>query len=158
MSQSKPRMEYYYEVYLYSEPYFMLLEDECIIDINLKEELNPKSYKESKRMYGIQEPKKYIEFQYDDVFFDYNLKNSKRNMFSIVVVVYNRAGQFLQQMDLHGEDLLIEGSNLLKLYYDQITNNQAFPSINPLWGDAIDVYKRERVSYLRDVKIDTLLK
>jgi hypothetical protein len=109
-------------------------------------------------MYGIQEPKKYIEFQYDDVFFDYNLKNSKRNMFSIVVVVYNRAGQFLQQMDLHGEDLLIEGSNLLKLYYDQITNNQAFPSINPLWGDAIDVYKRERVSYLRDVKIDTLLK
>jgi hypothetical protein len=158
MSQSKPRMEYYYEAYLYSEPYFMLLDDECIVDINLKEELNPNSYKESKRMYGIPEPKKYIEFQYGDVFFDYNLKSSKRNMFSVVVVVYNRTGQFLQQMDLHGEDLLIEGSNLFRLYYEQVTNNSAFPSLNPRWEEAIDTYKRERVSYLRDVKIDTLLK
>jgi hypothetical protein len=79
-------------------------------------------------------------------------------MFSVVVIVYNAAGQFLQQMDLHGEDLIIEGSNLLRLYYDQLTLNSANPSINPNWGNAIDTYKRERVSYLRDVKIDTLLK
>lgn len=143
MSQSKPRTEYYYEAYLYSEPYFMLLDDESIIDINIKDD---------------SEKNKYIELQYDDVFFDYNLKNSKRNMFSVVVVVYNRNGQFLQQMDLHGEDLLIEGSNLFRLYYEQVTNNSAFPSLNPRWEEAIDTYKRERVSYLRDVKIDTLLK
>ena len=158
MSQSKPRMEYYYEVYLFSEPYFMVIEDDSIIDLNLKEEVNPNSYKESKRMYGIKPQRKYIEIQYDDVFFDYNLKGCKRDMFSVVVVVYNATGQFLQQMDLHGEDLIIEGSNLLRLYYDQLTLNSANPSINPNWGNAIDTYKRERVSYLRDVKIDTLLK
>jgi hypothetical protein len=152
MAQSKPRIEYHYEAYLYSEPYFMVLEDDCIVDINLKEELNPNSYKDSKRQ------KKYIEIQYDDVFFYYNLKGCKRDMFSVVVVVYNRAGQFLQQMDLHGEDLVIEGSNLLRLYYKQLNLNSANPSINPNWGNAIDIYKRERVSYLRDVKIDTLLK
>jgi hypothetical protein len=154
----KERIEYYYEIYLYSEPYFMLLEDESIIDVNIKDEINPYSYKESKRMYGAKPQRQYIEIQYDDVFFDYNLKSSKRDMFSVVVVVYNRSGQFLQQMDLHGEDLIVEGSNLLRLYYEQVTNNQAFASISPKWGDAIDTYKRERVSYLRDVKIDTLLK
>jgi hypothetical protein len=158
MSQSKPRIEYHYEAYLYCEPYFILLEDDCIVDMNLKEEVNPNSYKESKRMYGIKPERKYIEIQYDDVFFDYNLKGCKRDMFSVVVVVYNNTGQFLQQMDLHGEDLVIEGSNLLRLYYEQLTLNSANPSINPNWGNAIDTYKRERVSYLRDVKIDTLLK
>jgi hypothetical protein len=156
--QSKPRSEYYYEVYLFSEPYFMVIEDDSIIDMNLKEEVNPNSYKESKRMYSPTPQRKYIEIQYDDVFFDYNLKGCKRDMFSVVVVVYNATGQFLQQMDLHGEDLIIEGSNLLRLYYDQLTLNSANPSINPNWGNAIDTYKRERVSYLRDVKIDTLLK
>ena len=158
MSQSKPRIEYHYEVYLYSEPYFILLEDDCIVDINLKEELNPNSYKDSKRLSGTTPQKKYIEIQYDDVFFDYNLKGCKRDMFSVVVVVYNNTGQFLQQMDLHGEDLFIEGSNLLRLYYEQLNLNSANPSINPNWENAIDIYKRERVSYLRDVKIDTLLK
>jgi hypothetical protein len=158
MSQSKPRIEYQYEAYLYSEPYFILLEDDCIVDINLKEELNPNSYKDSKRLSGTTPQKKYIEIQYDDVFFDYNLKGCERDMFSVVVVVYNNTGQFLQQMDLHGEDLVIEGSNLLRLYYEQLTLNSANPSINPNWGNAIDTYKRERVSYLRDVKIDTLLK
>jgi len=158
MSQSKPRIEYQYEAYLYSEPYFILLEDDCIVDMNLKEELNPNSYKDSKRLSGTTPQKKYIEIQYDDVFFDYNLKGCKRDMFSVVVVVYNNTGQFLQQMDLHGEDLVIEGSNLLRLYYEQLTLNSANPSINPNWGNAIDTYKRERVSYLRDVKIDTLLK
>lgn len=154
MSQSKPRSEYYYEVYLYSEPYFMLLEDESIIDINLKSENY--NYKESRRKFGATVPKKYIEFEYNDVFFDFNLKNSKRLIFSVVVVVYNATGQFLQQMDLLGEDLITE-NNKFRLYYEQITNNGAFASINPKWGNAIDLYKRERVSYLRDKKIDTLL-
>jgi hypothetical protein len=158
MSQSKPRMEYYYEVYLYSEPYFMLLEDDCIVDINLKEQQSSNAYKESRRMYGIPNPKKYIEFQYNDFFFDYNLKSSQRKMFSVVVLIYNKVGQFLQQMDLLGEDLVVEGSSNFRLYYDQMTNNSAFPSLNPKWSQAIDVYKRERVSYLRDKKIDTLLK
>lgn len=149
MSQSKPRKEYSYDAYLYSEPYFMLLEDESIIDINLKVETVPNLFTESK---------KYIEFRYDDTFFNFNLKNSKRNTFSIVVVTYNTAGQFLQQMDLLGEDLVIEGNNGFRLYYEQITNNGAFASINPQWESAIDVYKRERVSYFRDRKIDTLLR
>jgi hypothetical protein len=144
MSQSKPRSEYSYEAYLYSEPYFMLLENDCIIDINLKENPNTNI-------------KKYIEFQYNDLFFDYNLKNCKKDMFSVVVIVYNQSGQFLQQMDLHGEDLFID-NNLFRLNYDQVTNNGAFVSINPNWVEAIDIYKRQRVSYLRDVKIDTLLK
>lgn len=151
---SKPRSEYYYEVYLYSEPYFILLEDESIIDVNLKSETY--NFKESRRMYGVKEPKKYIEFEYNDVFFDFNLRSSGRLIFTVVVVVYNSTGQFLQQMDLLGEDLVIE-NNTFRLYYEQITNNNAFASINPKWGSAIDIYKRERVSYLRDKKIDTLL-
>ena len=154
-TNSKPRSEYYYEVYLYSEPFFMLLEDESVIDINLNSENY--NFKESKRMFGIPDPKKFIQCEYNDSFFDFNLKNSKKNMFNVVVVIYNSTGQFLQQMDLLGEDLIIE-NNTFKLYYKQITNNGAFTSINPQWGSAIDLYKRERVSYLRDKKIDTLLK
>ena len=156
--QSKSRSEYYYEVYLFSEPYFILLEDESIIDMNLKDEINPNSYKESKRMYGDTPPKKFVEIQYNDIFFDHNLKSSKKDTFSVVVVVYNATGQFLQQIDLNGEDLVIEGSNLFKLYYEQMIVNSSTPSINPNWGNAIDTYKRQRGSYFRDVKIDTLLK
>ena len=145
MSQIKPRAEYHYEAYLYSEPYFLLLEDESIIDINLNTNESPDS-------------RKYIDFHYNDPFFDFNLRGRKRDTFSIVVITHNRTGQFLQQMDLLGEDLVVECSNRFRFSYEQITTNGAFASINPQWVSAIDVYKKERVSYLRDKKIDTLLR
>ena len=33
--QTKERDEYIYTIYLFSEPYFMVLDDESIIDVNL---------------------------------------------------------------------------------------------------------------------------
>ena len=137
MSQIKPRDEYNYNVYICSEPFFMLLENDSIIDINL-------------------DSKKYIKVHYDDIFFDHNLKGSKKTTFSVVIVTYNTVGQFLRQIDLLGEDLVIE-DNGFRLYYEQITDNNMSLSLNPKWTSAIDMYKRERLSYLRDRKIQTIL-
>lgn len=134
---SKSRDEYQYEIYLYSEPFLLFLGDESIIDVNVEE-------------------KDFI-IDYSDIFFDYNLKYSERKTFSIIAQTYNKVGQFLQQVELLGENLIIE-SNRIKFNFDQITNNNAWSSINPKFAEATELYKKERVSYLRDKKIDTLLK
>lgn len=154
--QTKERDEYIYTIYLFSEPYFMVLDDESIIDVNiLKEEV--KIPKKSTRWYGMPTPKQILELKYNDTFFEYNLKSSNRDTFSVNIQTYNKMGQFLQQVELHGENIHIK-DNVMTLKFDQVTNNNAWPSINPKFESAADLYKRERVSYLRDLKIDTLLK
>lgn len=154
--KTKGREEYFYIVYLFSEPYFMVLDDESIIDVNiLTKEI--KIPKKTKRWYGMPTPKQILELKYNDTFFDYNLKSTNRDTFSVTIQTYNRMGQFLQQMELHGEYMSVK-DGVMKLEFDQVTNNNAWSSISPKFESAADLYKRERVAYLRDLKIDTLLK
>lgn len=139
--QKKDRIEYSYDVYLFSEPYFMYLENNSIVDINILYENKSKDI---------------IRIEYDDIFFDYNIKNSNRDKFSITIYSFNRTGQFLQQLDMHGENMIIKDNSII-LEFDQITNNNAWYSVNTKFVIAADVYQRERISYYRDRKIDKLL-
>lgn len=135
----KERDEYKYIVYFYSEPNFMVLENESIIDISLHEDL------------------KRVDINYSDYFFDFNLKNCKDSEFTVVTQCYNRVGQFLEQLEISGENISFD-NNILTLNYEQLTSNKAWASINQLWEKASDVYNRERISYYRQSKIETILK
>lgn len=144
--QKKDRSEYDYEVYLFSEPYFMYLKNDSIIDININQ----------KNKYDDIESKDAIILEYNDVFFDYNIRNSNRDRFSITIYSFNKTGQFLQQLDIHGENMIIENSSII-LEFDQITNNNAWYSVNTKFATAAEIYQRERMSYYRDRKIDNIL-
>ncbi len=135
----KERDEYKYIVYFYSEPNFMVLENESIIDISLHEDL------------------KRVDINYSDYFFDFNLKNCKDSEFTVVTQCYNRVGQFLEQLEISGENISFD-NNILTLNYEQLTSNKAWASINQLWEKASDVYNRERISYYRQSKIERILK
>lgn len=148
----KDRSEYKYEIYLFSEPYFLYLEDESVIDANIIEGHG----KEHSEIYGHIKSKNKFTLDYDDEFFDFNLKGSNRKKFSVIVNIFNTTGQFLNQLEFHGENLEI-GISTLVLEYEQISNNNAWNSINPEFIKAADVYKSERVSYLRDKKINKIL-
>lgn len=155
----KDRDEYTYSIFFYSEPYFILLENQEIVDITIKQE-EKQIQKKSTRMYGIKQPKKLLEIVYNDDFFDCNLITSKRDYFSITIQIFNRTGQFLQQIELLGENLKKAKSNegiTITLNYDQVTNNNAWPSLPPQFQEASEVYKREKVSYLRDLQIKKIL-
>jgi hypothetical protein len=153
----KGRGEYYCEVFLYTDTHLLILDDISILDINLKEHPVSYNYKKTSQVYGIPDQKRQIIFKYDDVFFEYNLMNIDRCEYGINVLLYNKFGQFLQQIDILGENL-IKSKNMFSFEYKQLSNNTAFSSINPKFGNAIDVYKKERLSYLRNVKIDNIIK
>ena len=155
MFPDKLRGEYYYELYLYTDVNLILLEDESIIDMKSKGEAY--SYRENRIHYGIPDPKLTIEVKYNDVFFESNLVKLGEFDINMLIIIYNRNGQFLKQIEMSGENLNIS-KNLFSLGYTQLTNNSAFSSINPNWGPLIDIYKRERLIYLRDVKIDNIIK
>ncbi len=135
----KERDEYKYIVYFYSEPNFMVLENESIIDISLHEDL------------------KRVDINYSDYFFDFNLKNCKDSEFTVVTQCYNRVGQFLEQLEISGDTISFD-NNILTINYEQLTSNKAWASINQLWEKASDVYNRERISYYRQSKIERILK
>lgn len=141
----KDRSEYKYEIYLFSEPYFIYLEDDSIVDINIED-----------REYDDINSKDKLILEYDDVFFDYNIRNSNRDKFSVTIYSFNRMDQFLKQTDIHGEDMIIKNNSII-LNFDQITNNNAWYSVNTNFILAVDVYQRDRISYYRDKKIDKLL-
>ncbi len=155
LKMDKDRSEYVYEIYLFSEPYFMHLENEIIVDINID---TPEriEYREIKHRYGDIKVKKQIIIEYADIFFDYNIRNSNRDRFSITIYSFNKTGQFLQQLDIHGENMIIKNNSII-LEFDQVTNNNAWYSVNTNFVNAADVYQRERMAYYRDRKIDKLL-
>lgn len=134
----KEREEYKYEAYIYSEPNFMVLENESIIDISI-----------------IEESKKLI-IDYNDYFFEFNLRNCKSE-FSIVSQCYNRTGQFLEQIQINADNFIIQDNRVI-FDYDQKISNKAFASISQKWESASDIYKRERFAYYRQSKIEKILK
>jgi hypothetical protein len=133
-----------YKIYLYSEPHFLILTDESIIDINLKSNLK----------------KKKLEIYYDDNFFDFNLKSSKKSEWLVTIQSFDLKDKFIYQIDLHGESIKIgnkKSKNFLSLIYDQISNNNGWASIPPLFEQAELEYTRSRFSYLRNLKLNLIL-
>lgn len=131
-----------YEFFLFCEPYFLLLENDSIIDANLS-----KSEKTNIETLVIET---------EDIFFQENIKIIESKDFSITLQSYDENGNFLYQIDSFGEDFYIN-QNKIVFECQSLLTNQVKASLNPLFNTAIDIYKKERVSYIRNSRIETVL-
>jgi hypothetical protein len=133
-----------YKIYFYSEPNFLYIDSESIIDLDLKR-LNNKNV---------------FEMKYEDYFFDYNLRNSKSKNWLITIQSFDENGKFLLQSNIHGDYLKIKksnGSNSIILQYDQITNNKISGSLPPIFESGEIEYKKTKLSYIRNLKLEDIL-
>jgi hypothetical protein len=138
------RSESIYQIYLFCEPYLLVLDNESIIDVNLG------------RFQATSKEEDLLVVEIEDIFFHENLKLIGEKDFSLILQSYDKTDKFISQIELYGEDFTIE-SNKITFKFDSLTVNSAYPSVNPYWISAIDLYKKERVSYLRNIQIETLL-
>jgi hypothetical protein len=122
----------------------LVLDNESIIDMNLD------------KLQDISKQIELLVIEIEDIFFHENLKIISEKDFSLIVQSYDTNNKFISQLELYGEDFTIK-SNKVTFKFDSSTVNSAYPSINPYWKSAIELYKRERVSYLRNIQIETLL-
>ena len=133
-----------YKIYFYSEPVFLYIDTETIIDLDLKK-INDENI---------------FEMVYKDHFFDFNLKNSKSKAWSVVIQSYDTEGKFVVQSNLHGEDLKtknVTNGGRIRLKYDQITNNKIWASLPPVFEIGEIEYKKGKLSYLRNLKLEDIL-
>jgi hypothetical protein len=105
----KSRYQYFYEVYLYSKPYFLHLENDIITEIDT-EEVDSKYRK--------------LIIKYNDLFLEYNLTQNPVTEYSVTIIIFNSKGDFLQQIDLHG-DQLQSGKNYINFLFESVSNNNA---------------------------------
>jgi hypothetical protein len=141
------KREHLYEFFIFIDSSILVLENDSIIDINLKK-FSPKSEKDDA-----------LVVETDESFFLHRLKqiNSIENDFSVVLQSYNRkSGWWESQIEIYGDYFTIEDNKIL-FEFDSMSVNHARPSINPYWQESIDLYRKERVSYLRNIQIETLL-
>ena len=134
-----------YKIYFYSEPVFLYIDSESIIDLDL-------------RVIG---EKKIFEMKYDDYFFDYNLRNSKSKEWSVTIQSYGDDGKFILQSNIYGDSLKLrklKKGNSIKLEYDQITNNKVWASLPPSFEMGEEEYIKGRLSYVRNLKLESILK
>jgi hypothetical protein len=135
---------YMYKIYFYSEPNLLYIDTESLIDLDLK----------------VIDEEKYFEMTYNDPFFDLNLKGTKSKSWSVTIQSYDQDGKFQIQSNLSGENLKLKktkGGRILRLKYDQITNNKIWASIPPSFEDGEIIYKQGKVSYLRDQKLKDII-
>ncbi len=132
-----------YRFLLFCKPYLLVLDDESIIDASIEKFLN-----------GGKDDTLIIES--DDVFFHENLKLIENSEFSVILQSFDIDDNFLNQIELFGEEIEVIQNKII-LRFETISVNRIYPSVNPYWLDAIDLYKKERVSYLRNKNIETLL-
>ena len=143
----KDRSEYNYSIYFYSKPNFLLLEDNDIIDINIRD----------KKIDGETST---LEVMYSDVFFDYNIRNIKKKNFLIIIMVNNQVNQFLQQITIHGESLSFGEHphiSCANFNFKQMSNNKVWKSMPSEFHKAEEVYKSDRLSYIRESIINKIL-
>jgi len=149
-----------YEIYFFSEPYFMVLENNSIVDINIRKEEALPVYKKTVRRFGPIKQKQIIEITYNDDYFDANLKQSDRETFTLIVISHNQDGTFIQQLDIHGESLVVSKilkNKVLRFTFEQITTNSGWMSVHPKFLEAHDNYISEKKKWDRDKKISQIL-
>lgn len=153
------RSEHIYEVFFYSEPIFLVLQDEEIVDVNISR-FDKENYKFQTRRYGPDKEDYYLDITYNDYFFYHNLENSKKDNFLVIIQTYSKStGFFIQQIQVQADVLESsrrDGNSYIRLIFDQMLTND-LGNLPPKFNPATVVYKQERASYLRDRKIDALL-
>lgn len=130
-----------YQFYFYCQPYLLFLEDELIIDANIEKNSDDKDI---------------LVVESDDIFFQENLKKLKQDNFTIVFQTFDSTDNFINQMEFHGEKFVLM-SNKLVLEFESTLVDNVSSQINPFWTVPIELYKKERVSYIRNRNIETLL-
>ena len=133
-----------YKIYFYSEPIFLYIDSENIIDLDLK---------------SIDDLK-IFEMVYQDEYFDLNRNRTKSKSWLITIQSFDENGKFVIQSNLHGDGMKVKkvkNGTRIRLVYDQITNNKIWASIPPEFEKGEDIYKQGKLSYLRDLKLKDLL-
>jgi len=133
-----------YKIYFYSEPIFLYIDSETILDLDLK----------------MDEGNKIFEMIYDDNFFDYNLRSAKIKDWSVTIQSFDENGKFFLQSNLQGENLkykTLKNKKRIRLNFNQITNNKIWASIPPIFEMGEDQYKNGRQAYLRNIKLKEIL-
>jgi hypothetical protein len=144
MNQEKnisTKRTFIYQLYLYSEPYLLVLDDDFIIEVNIDKNL---------------EHKDILIVETEDVYFHENLKALKTKDFTVVFQSFDSKGNFINKMEFYGENFEIVSKKLILEFESTLIDNVS-DRINPYWSSAIDLYKKERVSYIRNKNIETLL-
>jgi hypothetical protein len=135
----KDRSEYRYEFFTrYEDNGLILLEDEYILDVN-------------RLIYEKQSiTLNKVTITHNDKYFNHLSKNIKFNN-KATIIIKNRMGQLLDRITFFiskvviKDDVLIVEYNVTNLPYDWISDNE------------INIYKNNKVSFLRDFKINSIL-
>lgn len=138
------RNEYICQIYLFCEPYLLVLDDEFIIESDID------------KFKDISEKDDFFKIKVSDIYFHENLIRIEEKDFFLIVQSFDLSNKFTNQLELFGEDFVIENQEIT-FKFESITINNAYPSINPYWKEAIELYKKERVSYLRNSVIENIL-
>ena len=133
-----------YKIYFYSEPTFLYIDSESILDLDLKIVTDSKTF----------------EMVYDDHFFDFNLKSCKSKAWSVTIQSFDETGKFVVQSNLQGEKLKtksLKKGKRIQLNFDQITNNKIWASLPPIFEMGEIEYRKGKTSYIRNLKLNNLL-
>ena len=133
-----------YKIYFYSEPSFLYIDSESILDLDLK----------------MTADKKIFEMKYNDFFFNYNLKASKKKSWSIIIQSYDSEGKFVLQSNFFGENMKTQkkkDSNFIRFQYEQISNNKIWNSLPPIFEQGEEEYIKGKLSYIRNLKLENIL-
>jgi len=133
-----------YKIYFYNSPFFLILSQENIIDINLIE----------------REQAKILEIKYFDQFFDLNLKHTKCQEFSITIQTFDNSNKFISQIDIYGEEMKFSSDgeiNILEFDYLQITTNKGWPSVPDIFKEGEINYFDSKKIFLRNQSINEIL-
>ena len=101
-----------------------------------------------------------LEIIYSDTFFDFNIKNIEKKNTLILIIIHNQTNQFLQQIEIHGESMMFGNHphiDCVNFNFKQRTNNKVWKSIPNDFSRAEEVYKSERLSYIRESRINKIL-
>lgn len=153
-------MEKKYNIYLYSNPDFLFLNEESIMNIEYKQE--EVKYKKTTRSYGVQEPKKFIEIEYTDEYFDATLKSLSENSFTsgseiyVCIASYNKSGSTTDQEELTSKKIEFF-KNKLVIEIDRLFLNGSVLGVHPKLKQAGIDYLSERKNWLRDSKINSII-
>lgn len=133
-----------YKIYFYSEPIFLYIDSENILDLDLK----------------VINEMKIFEMIYNDEYFDLNRVRTKSKSWSLIIQSFDENGKFILQSNLLGDRFKIKKltkGNRIRLIYDQITNNKIWASIPPSFEEGEIAYKQGKLSYYRDLKLKNIL-
>jgi len=150
----KDRSEYRYEFFTrYEDNGLILLEDEYILDVNRliyeKQSITrcPNHITQGLR---LGQTLNKVTITHNDKYFNHLSKNIKFNN-KATIIIKNRMGQLLDRITFFiskvviKDDVLIVEYNVTNLPYDWISDNE------------INIYKNNKVSFLRDFKINSIL-